>query len=123
MSEQLTENFWRSEFACKCGCGLDDIDPALVDILQDVRDFFERPVLVTSGCRCLDHNEASGGAINSWHLQSADTGYCHAADIVVAEVPAHVVQDLLDEWAVPGLGSYEDFTHVDTREGFARWEG
>ena len=38
MSEQLTKNFKRSEFACKCGCGFDDIDLKLVNIIQIIRD-------------------------------------------------------------------------------------
>ena len=29
----LTKNFSRSEFACKCGCGFDDIDLVLQSVI------------------------------------------------------------------------------------------
>ncbi len=73
--EQITTNFKRSEFACRCGCGLEDIDRALVAKLQVVRDEIGHPIKITSGLRCSAHNEAEGGTPFSAHL----TG--HAADI------------------------------------------
>ena len=108
----ITENFRRAEFACPC-CGLDSIDPDLVYLLQELRDYLDRPIIVTSGCRCAEHNSAVGGSTKSQHLLNREPGYCHAADIVV--------QDILDEMDIPGLGRYEDFTHADTRSGYARW--
>ena len=34
----LTANFNRAEFACKCGCGKDDIKDALAVKVQAIRD-------------------------------------------------------------------------------------
>ena len=65
----LTKNFSRSEFACKCGCGFDDIDLELVGILQSVRLFLGVPLHVNSGCRCEEHNKKVGGVANSWHTK------------------------------------------------------
>jgi len=73
--EQLTPNFYRDEFACFCGCGLDDIDRALVAKLQVVRDEIGQPIKITSGCRCQKQNEKAGGSPFSAHLSG------HAADI------------------------------------------
>lgn len=59
--------FARSEFACRCGCGLDDVDPGLVKVCERVREdlgVFE----ITSGCRCPAHNARVGGVANSRHL-------------------------------------------------------
>lgn len=113
----LTANFSRSEFACKCGCGFDEMDLHLVADLQQLRDHFDKPVSVTSGCRCLAHNKSVGGAQNSQHL------YGLAADIVVADVPPSDVADYADEvLEMRGVGRYRGWTHVDRRTGpKARW--
>jgi uncharacterized protein YcbK (DUF882 family) len=113
--EQLTENFYRDEFACNCGCGFDTVDFALVKFLQSSRDHFDRVHAVTSGCRCPAHNKSVGGAIDSQHLLG------RAADYVVDGVPAEIAQEFADQYGIPGLGRYEGFTHADTRKEFARW--
>ncbi len=113
----LTLNFSRHEFACKCGCGFDDIDLELVKILQQIRDHFDQKIEVTSGCRCKTHNEKVGGGTRSQHLLGK------AADIVVENTPAQFVQELADDMDVKGLGYYNSFTHIDTRERHARWNG
>jgi uncharacterized protein YcbK (DUF882 family) len=122
MRAQLAHNFQRWEFACKCGCGLADIDPEVVDICQRVRDFADQPVTVNSGCRCLKYNRSlvddDGNPLSSDKSQHV---FCKAADIVVQGVPASVVADLLDQWDVSGLGRYASFTHFDVRNGRARW--
>ncbi len=115
----LTDNFSRSEFACKCGCGFDEIALDTVYICQTLRQHFERPVTITSGCRCPEHNADVGGAVTSQHLAGT------AADVVVKDVHAHDVYEYLDSNAVNlglgGLGKYEAFTHLDTRGKRARW--
>ena len=63
--DQLSKNFHRMEFACRCGCGLDTADYLLVIILQDVRNHFEKPVHVLSGSRCQAHNQTVGGVDDS----------------------------------------------------------
>ena len=68
MDEQLTANFRRSEFCCRCGCGFCDIDMEVVQALQDLRDLLGKPIHVLSGCRCPAHNVAVGGAGGSQHL-------------------------------------------------------
>lgn len=114
---QLSENFHCSEFACRCGCGFNTVDAELVRILERVRGFFEQPVLVTSGCRCEEYNRKVGGAPNSQHVRG------RAADIKVLNVDPMVVQEYCLQLGVPGLGQYATFTHVDSRDGHARWAG
>ena len=65
---KLTPNFYQDEFACKCGCGLDDISKDLVDLLQTARDLYKSPMQVTSGLRCKNWNSQVGGAAHSAHL-------------------------------------------------------
>ncbi|MEN6585978.1 MAG: D-Ala-D-Ala carboxypeptidase family metallohydrolase, partial [Sulfuricella sp.] len=80
MSERLSPNFTRAEFACKCGCGFAEPDPALVTGLQALRDALGKPIIITSGCRCAKHNTAEGGAKRSMHVAGK------AADIRVARM-------------------------------------
>ena len=114
----ISKNFHRSEFKCKCGkCDCDTVDAELLEILEKIRTHFDSPVHITSGHRCHAYNASAAvmGSPNSLHLQG------RAADIVVQGVPAEVVQELCEDLAVPGLGKYAVFTHIDTRTGKARW--
>ncbi|MBB3231720.1 D-Ala-D-Ala carboxypeptidase family metallohydrolase [Halomonas stenophila] len=115
----LSTHFSRSEFACGCGCGFDTVDAATLEILEAVRTHFGAPVIVTSGCRCPDHNAAVGGASHSQHL------YGRAADIKVRNAtPATVHGYIARHFPDASLGLYGTFVHVDTRsDGPARWEG
>jgi len=113
----LSKNFSRSEFACKCGCGFDTVDAELIKNLQAIRDALGL-VAITSACRCPSHNKQVGGSKTSQHL------YGRAADIVVSGVSPRDVQEFCkEELSLGGLGRYENFTHVDSRTGHARWEG
>lgn len=107
----LTANFSRKEFACKCGCGFDNISPKLVEALQELRDYFGQTIWVTSGCRCFSHNEAVGGRDRSTHLQGL------ASDIVMEEVDPADVYDFLNaaHKDAYGLKKYSDFVHFDVR--------
>lgn len=113
----LSKYFDRHEFACSCGCGFDTVDHELIILLEAIREQFDRPITINSGCRCPDHNAAVGGSENSQHL------YGRAADIVVKDTPAVIVAEAAKMLDAPGLGEYENFTHVDSRVGFARWDG
>ena len=72
----LSRDFSRSEFECKCGCGFFKENPLLIATLQKIRDYANRkslnetdiPIFINSGCRCKDHNKAVGGVKNSRHL-------------------------------------------------------
>ena len=82
-------NFTRDEFACKCGCGFDEIDPLLVSTLQRLRDEVQLPVVVNSGCRCKAHNAAVKGAPNSQHMRGK------AADIRIDGMTSQQIVDIL----------------------------
>lgn len=116
----LSENFSRHEFACKCGCGFDTVDADLLDLLQRIRSHFGEPITITSACRCPERNKKVGGAANSQHL------YGRAADIVVSQLTLSRAADFAHCWLGDsgGVGEYADFVHIDTRtNGPARWEG
>ena len=89
MRDWVFPNFKPDEFACKCGCGFDDIDPLLVSALQRLRDEVQRPVVVNSGCRCRSHNAAVKGAPQSQHMQGK------AADIRIDGMTSRQIFDVI----------------------------
>ena len=114
----LSEHFSSAEFACRCGCGRAGADASLVDGLQALRHVVERPVRVSSGFRCAEHNRSVGGAKSSQHLAG------RAADVVVDGVPPLAVG-----WIARTLGRfqgiqvYDGWTHLDVRPGERWWRG
>lgn len=78
----LSDNFSRYEFACKCGCEFDDVDEFHVEQLQKVRDLSGVYMPIISGCRCAEHNEAVGGSETSDHLtgEGSDVGVTNSRD-------------------------------------------
>lgn len=121
LSEHVSKSFKRKEFACKDGCGLGlgdgDINPELIEVIQDVRDHFGEPVVISSGLRCQTHNKRVGGAPKSQHLLGT------AADLRIAKVaPAKVYEYLNTKYPDKyGVGRYDTFTHIDVRPNKARW--
>ena len=106
---KLSDNFSRTEFACKCGCGFDTVDSLTLEALESIRKHFNKPVTVTSGCRCLAHNKAVGGSEG------------RAADIQVKGVEPSAVADYATSLGF-SVGRYDSFTHVDSRSGpLAYW--
>jgi len=103
--------FTQKEFACKCGCGFDSIDHELVQVLDAIREHFDIPCRVNSGCRCEAHNTAVGGAPRSQHLLGK------AADIVFQDIPPAVVAEVAIRLGATGTKVYKTFTHVDVRDG------
>ena len=79
----------RNELKCHCGCGANRMDIRLVKILDDIRKYYNKPIILTSPIRCIAHNKAVGGTANSWHIGGTDTsGGCHnkACDFYVEGV-------------------------------------
>ena len=74
--------FPEEPFSCRCGCGLNSLDPKMRETLNQARGMLGRPIIVVSGCRCEAYNTAIKGAKHSAHLPGPD-GFCHAADIQI----------------------------------------
>ena len=110
--------FNRSEFECQCGCGFDVVDYELGEVLDELREHYQSPVTINSGCRCKTHNKAIGGAASSTHILGK------AADVVVHEVPSDDVYEYLSsKYAYKyGVGKYTGRTHIDVRSAKARWD-
>lgn len=119
-THQISEHFKVKEFAQKdFRCDKVIVDTELIDVLEDIRAKFDKPVIVTSGYRTPEYNAKIGGVKNSQHTKGK------AADIKVSEIPASRVQKYLkDKYPNKyGIGSYSTFTHIDVRTKKARWRG
>ena len=81
------KHFKKGEFTCKCGCGANNISLNLVKIADQIRDYFGKPVIITSGTRCATHNKRVGGVANSRHLSGK------ACDLYVVGVPQSKLLD------------------------------
>lgn len=104
----LSKDFSKSEFKCSCGCDKVRVSPHLVKGLQKMRDGYGKPIKISSGFRCDDHNDTVGGAQNSAHL----TG--DAADMAVSNSKQRFA--LIREAIYAGftrIGIAESFIHVD----------
>lgn len=99
-------------------CGGDVVDAELLQVLEDIREYFGCPVVINSGFRCWIHNKREGGSATSQHLLGK------AADIVVIGVHADVVAHYLERIYPDkyGIGRYLGRTHIDVRQNKARWD-
>jgi peptidoglycan hydrolase-like protein with peptidoglycan-binding domain len=68
--------FQKSEWACKCGCGLNNVDHTLVTVAERVRTYFNTPITISSGLRCPTRNAQAGGVSNSRHLTGKAMDFC-----------------------------------------------
>ncbi len=115
------KNFSRTEFLCKCGCGRADMDPGFMANLQKVRQYFGRALVVTSGFRCPDHNDAVS---HSGRDGPHTTG--RAVDLAIAGEDAFfVIQEAIESGEFTGVGVKQKgawggrFIHLDNLENDA----
>ena len=140
----LTRNLSRHEFACKCGCGFDDINPLLPQLLQQAADYFMSQedesivdrisIHINSGNRCPEHNESEGGSSKSRHMngEAADFRFRYVMKerdskgrLKSRAVSPTAIANYLDK-KYPnqyGIGWYNGRTHFDvSRSGRRRWD-
>ena len=107
----LTKNFDRAAFACKCGCGFDAISPKLIDALQAMRDVLG-PLVISSGCRCAKRNAEVGGAGQSPHMHG------WAVDLLLKSPRDKfaVIKEAFTHPSIMGIGVYASqplIVHLD----------
>jgi uncharacterized protein YcbK (DUF882 family) len=122
---KVSKNFQDTEFACKgqaqgkiCCDSEMKLNQELIEVVQDIRDYFASSVKITSSYRCPIHNKRVGSGDDSQHLLGT------AADIQVKHVaPSRVARYLNNKYPdTYGLGAYNSFTHIDVRTRKARWD-
>lgn len=110
---KLTDHFTTQEMECS-HCGVCLMRDAFMNKLEYLRVKWGRPIMVTSGYRCPDHNRSVGGAKGSQHIKGnaadLDTSKLSPEDLEVFEA---LCKSIFIN-AVPGPG----FVHCD--EGVKR---
>ena len=116
---QISKHFKKSEFACKCGCGIEfEVDAKLLKALDSAREICG-PLVISSGVRCNKHNKEVGGAPNSFH--KLRDGVLLGADVTIASkakrntLAVLRLYTVLDKGNARGLGLYNNWCHVDFR--------
>ena len=121
-----TAYFIEKEFDCKCGCGLrpeGQPNDELIDILVNIREHFQSPLIINSAFRCENHNKKVGGSSKSRHLIG------DAVDFRIKNVETKKVYDyVISNYENYGIAikenlndAYKGFVHFDTRGKKARW--
>jgi zinc D-Ala-D-Ala carboxypeptidase len=108
-------NFKPSEFDCK-GTGTIAVDPSSLDKLQALRTRIGRPFTIVSGYRSPQHNKAVGGAARSKHMEGI------AFDVHMGGINQEGFVQEARKLGFTGIGYYDTFTHIDTRERKATWD-
>ncbi len=113
----MSKYFKEHETACKCGCGFNEQNQELYDILDELREHFGAPITLTSGNRCHAHNREEGGVRYSQHV------FGRAVDMKVKGISPLEVYAYLDELypLSKGIGLYHNRVHFDVRKRQARW--
>ena len=106
---KLSKDFDSLELACNCGCGYDDINPKLVDKLQMLRDLVNKPIIVTSGCRCKKYNKHINGYVNSPHLEGL------AVDTQIEGMTPTTLAILASRIHHIRIGLYPSHLHIDIK--------
>ena len=115
MMARDTKNFKVSEFACKCGCGTNNIDQRIINMAQKIREEVGEAVRVNSGYRCEKHNTRVGGVKGSFHTKglaadlSSSVGAMKMFEAVKKLKETGQLQDL--EYCI--LYKRKNFIHID----------
>jgi zinc D-Ala-D-Ala carboxypeptidase len=104
-------NFKSSEFACK-HCGKVEMQPVFMDKLQQLRNAYGKPMIITSGYRCSDHPVESKKGAPGVHTMGV------AADVAVSGTDAYKLLSLAFAHGFTGIGVNQKggsrFLHLDT---------
>ena len=117
---KLSVNFKLKEFQCSDGNDIVIVDSDLVYLLEVIRAYFGRPVVINSAYRTMAYNRTiKNSSPTSQHLEG------RAADIRIKDVPpaevAAFARQMMPDFG--GVGTYNSFTHIDTRHTVSNWKG
>lgn len=110
----MSKYFTDKDFSCHCGCGLTITDDNFIRLLDKAREQAGIPFVITSGARCLEHNEKVGGSITSSHINGL------AVDIAFKDSHSCflILKSLYDVgFRRLGINFNKSFIHVDVDEG------
>jgi peptidoglycan hydrolase-like protein with peptidoglycan-binding domain len=124
-NKYLSTNFQVKEFKCNDGSDLIVIDDKLIEVLQEVRNHFKKPVHINSAYRTAEYNSKVGGSSTSQHVKGTAADIC--IDGITPLAIALYINSLDYFKTAGGLGLYsrqkatDGFVHVDVRTSKSRW--
>ena len=104
-------HFSEKEIECPCGCGLNNSNPILIEILNTAREYTEIPFKINRCCSCKKHNKEVGGSETSSHLIG-----------LAVDLDAHgsrkrfIIVDALLKAGFNRIGIGKTFIHADIDE-------
>lgn len=104
-----SRNFKTHELTCK-HCGAVGITQKAMDMLQELRDLWGKPMIITSAYRCPEHPVEARKAKPGHHAKG------HAFDIKCTPAEAVDLIILARKIGFKGFGFHPEFLHVDARE-------
>ena len=111
LAMMLTKNFAISEMECKCGCGTADMVEDFMKILQNIREDMNRPLKISSGVRCANHNsKVSSTGKDGPHVPR--TNGTAASDILIAGADALRLIDIARKHGISGVGISQRGNHA-----------
>jgi uncharacterized protein YcbK (DUF882 family) len=114
----ISKHFSRWEFACHCGCGMKCVDIKIIEILEQVREKFGKPVKIHCGCRCDTHNKTIPG-----HSEKSPHPKGLATDFSVKDTDPREVAKYINTLIpnIGGIGIYLQWIpkgiHLDISDG------
>lgn len=126
----ISQHLTAKEVSCKCGCGYcskpENFSCKTALAFEEIRRAVsekigkDTPIIISSGCRCPEHNYNIGGAVNSRHMHG------DALDLVCPEgISYEDFYDICDKVIgnKGGVGKYlnKNIVHIDTRGERKRW--
>ena len=99
--------FTVEEFTCK-HCGKVIIDSRIVETVQRLREYLQKPVIITSAYRCPVHNRRIGGIKNSAHVR----GYALDVKCTNSKDRQRILEFLMVR-VVRRVGIHPRFIHFD----------
>jgi len=112
----ITKNFSENELSCSCPCKENGMEPFTLNLLQELRDLYGKPISLSSAYRCATHNsKVSKSGKSGPHT----TG--KAVDIRCFGTEAHEILRLALSIGFTGIGVSQKnkhkparFIHIDT---------
>lgn len=114
----LTDHFKLGEFQCSDDSDTIKFDWYTVNALEAARQFFEKPLNITSAYRTESYNKKIGGAYGSYHTKG------RAVDCYISGQSPSLLAKFFEARGMKGVGCYYDslFVHVDSRTSKFLWK-
>jgi zinc D-Ala-D-Ala carboxypeptidase len=110
-------NFSENEFKCS-HCGKVDMQPAFMARMQQLRNMYGKPIVISSGYRCPEHPIEAAKATPGVHAMGI------AADVVVSGTDAYEILKHAFTLGFAGIGVQQKgggrFIHLDIMRSVPR---